>query len=71
LVETDGGKNCSRVFEILQWHAMSNQYRLFEVRRVQCRTSIGSNGVNGRAVYTFPRHRDSLHELDQQGTSDG
>lgn len=50
---------------------MSNQYRLFEVRRVQCRTSIGSNGVNGGAVYTFSRHRDSLHELDQQGMSDG
>jgi hypothetical protein len=24
--------------------------------------------VNGRAVYTFRRHRDNLHELDQQGS---
>jgi hypothetical protein len=59
-------------FEILQWHVMSNQCPLSEsLPRAVQGLPIGGNGVNGRAVYTFRRHRDSLHELDQQGISDG
>ena len=46
---------------------MSNQYRLFEVRRVQCRTCNRRQRRERRAVYTFPRHRDSLHRIGSAG----